>query len=56
MSRLYLLIITMLAVSLLWVVLELFIYGEVQPRKVDDIMWLVWGVSLVMAYKEGESK
>ena len=31
-----------IAVALAWSALELIWYGEVQPRIVDGIMWILW--------------
>lgn len=42
-----------LMISLLWQALEMAFYGEVQPRKVDDIVGLMWSAFVVLAYKRG---
>ncbi len=34
---------------LVWCGLELMIYGEIQPRKVDDIMTGIFGITLFIA-------
>ena len=34
---------------LIWNILELIIYGEIQPRNVDDIMISIFGVTLFIA-------
>lgn len=34
---------------LVWRRLELMIYGEIQPRKVDDIMTGIFGITLFIA-------
>ena len=34
---------------LVWCRLELMIYGEIQPRKVDDIMTGIFGITLFIA-------
>ena len=34
---------------LVWRILELMIYGEIQPRKVDDIMTSIFGITLFIA-------
>ena len=31
-----------IAIAFIWSALELIWYGEVQPRIVDDIMWILW--------------
>ena len=35
-------LIVWIAIALVWSALELIWYGEVQPRIVDDIMWILW--------------
>lgn len=37
----------------IWEYLELKIYGEVQPRVVDDIMFLLWSAFVIIAYLIG---
>lgn len=37
----------------IWEYLELKIYGEVQPRVVDDIMFLLWSAFVITAYLIG---
>lgn len=39
--------------NLVWQLLELLLYGEVQPRRVDDMIGLVWIWSLYAAYNRG---
>lgn len=34
---------------LVWRRLELLIYGEIQPRKIDDIMTGIFGITLFIA-------
>lgn len=46
-------VIIFLAVAILWQVLELLLYGEIQPRRVDDIIGLVWMTALYNAYNRG---
>ena len=36
-----------------WEYLELKIYGEIQPRIVDDIMFLLWSTFVIIAYLIG---
>ena len=35
-------LIVWIAIALVWSALELIWYGEVHPRIVDDIMWILW--------------
>ncbi len=39
------------AIGICWQLLELLIYGEVQPRIVDDIIGLLWIGAICFAYK-----
>ncbi len=45
----------MLFIACLWQMLELMLYGKIQPRTVDSIMWGLWGVTLIFAYREGKA-
>lgn len=40
-----------IGISICWQLLELLIYGEVQPRIVDDIIGLFWIGAICFAYK-----
>ena len=40
-------------IVLLWKMLEMLFYGEVQRRTVDDIMAVIWIVTVVVAYQSG---
>jgi len=40
-------------IFLIWTVLELIIYGEIQNRVVDDIITVIWIVSLFMFFGKG---
>lgn len=40
-------------VGLIWQVAELALYGEIQGRAVDDIIGLVYAVTMIMAYYLG---
>ena len=35
-----------IAITVLWQLLELFVYGEIRPSKVDTIIALLLGISL----------
>lgn len=48
------LFITMLIVTVLWQLFEYFIYGEVQPRIVDDIIGVIWIITLYWAFYIGK--
>lgn len=39
------------AISICWQLLEVLIYGEIQPRIVDDIIGLLWTGAICFAYK-----
>ena len=39
------------AISICWQLLEVLIYGEIQPRIVDDIIGLLWIGAICFAYK-----
>lgn len=41
--------------GILWQLLELLLYKEIQHRRVDDIMALVWMGTIVAAYNRGYS-
>lgn len=45
------LICTVIGINVGWQLLELLIYGEVQPRIVDDIIGLLWTGAICFAYK-----
>lgn len=45
-----------LAISLIWMALELFFYGEIQHRIVDDVVAFLWIVTLVKVCKIGYAK
>lgn len=47
------LLITVLLIGFVWQAAEMIFYGEIQPRKVDDLMSVVWTVAVVLAYKRG---
>jgi hypothetical protein len=38
--------------ALVWMGLELLLYGEIQPRIVDDIMWFLFLPFVYMAVKQ----
>lgn len=38
-----------IALALIWMCLELLLYGEIQPRAVDDIMWILFLPFIYMA-------
>lgn len=46
-----------LIIGMLWQVLEVLSYGEIQPRAVDDIIAIAWcalaGLSYFIGYKRG---
>lgn len=44
----------MFCISWIWKILEITFYGDIQPRIVDDLMWILWGVSLIIAYIWGK--
>lgn len=39
------------AISICWQLLEVLIYGEIQPRIVDDIIGLLWTGAICFAYQ-----
>lgn len=39
------------AINICWQLLEVLIYGEIQPRIVDDIICLLWIFAVCFAYK-----
>ena len=41
------------AVIVAWQVVEIILYGEVQPRRVDDIIGLCWMAEVAIAYYLG---
>lgn len=40
-------------IGFIWQGLEMIFYGEIQPRKVDDIIWILYTALIVLAYKRG---
>lgn len=48
------LLITMLTITVLWQLFEYFMYGEVQPRLVDDIIGIIWIITLYWAFYIGK--
>ena len=42
------------ATAIIWQALELIVYGEIQPRAVDDLMGLVFLYGMVEAYRMGK--
>lgn len=42
-----------LGIGLLWQILEQLIYGEVQPRIVDNFIAIAWSLGMVKAYQRG---
>jgi len=42
-----------LAIITAWPIVELALYGEVQPRRVDDIIGLCWMAEVAIAYYLG---
>ena len=42
------------ATAIIWQALELIVYGEIQPRVVDDLMGLVFLYGMVEAYRMGK--
>ena len=45
----------MLFIACVWQALEFTFYGAIQPRTVDSIMWGLWGITLIFAYREGKA-
>jgi len=45
--------VSLFAIGLLWMALEALIYGEVQPRAVDDLIALAWSAMAWAAYGLG---
>ena len=39
----------LIVLALVWMGLELLLYGEIQPRTVDDIMWFLFLPFIYMA-------
>lgn len=39
------------AINICWQLLEILIYGEIQPRIVDDIICILWIFAVCFAYK-----
>ena len=42
------------ATAIIWKARELIVYGEIQPRVVDDLMGLVFLYGMVEAYRMGK--
>ena len=40
--------------AVIWQALEIIVYGEIQPRVVDDLMGLVFLYGMVEAYRMGK--
>lgn len=38
-------------INICWQLLEILIYGEIQPRIVDDIIGLLWTLAIYLAYR-----
>lgn len=53
LNNIFWLIWTIMLVCLLWQGLEVMFYGDVQPRKVDEIITLIWVGIVVKAYYLG---
>lgn len=47
-------LITMCVVTILWQIFEQLIYGEIQPRLVDNIMGAIWIITLFWAFYIGK--
>ena len=47
------LIIFEFAAAVIWQALEIIVYGEIQPRVVDDLMSIVFLYGIVAAYRIG---
>lgn len=43
----------MLAAGFLWQLLEKLFYGDIQPRFVDDLIYLLWAGTVFYAYYRG---
>lgn len=43
----------MLVVCCLWQLLEKLFYGDVQPRLVDDLIYLLWAGTVFYSYYKG---
>lgn len=44
---------TYIGIAFVWQALEMLFYGEVQPRKVDDIIEFLYTALIVISYKRG---
>ena len=44
-----------IVLALVWMGLELLLYGEIQPRTVDDIMWFLFLPFIYMAVERTKS-
>lgn len=53
LNNIFWLIFNILMVNLIWQRLEVMFYGDVQPRKVDEIITLIWVGIVVKAYYIG---
>ncbi len=43
----------MLAAGFLWQLLEKLFYGDIQPRLVDDLIYLLWAGTVFYSYYKG---
>lgn len=51
--KIWLFILLGIAMTCLWQLLEQIVYGTIQPRSVDTIMFTVWYITCVAAYMTG---
>ena len=48
---------TAILVSIVWMILEMVFYGKVQPRIVDDVVWIIlWRYIYLAKMRETEEK
>lgn len=52
-ENLFWLAVAIVLIGYIWQAAEMVFYGEIQPRRVDDLITVVWTVAVALAYKRG---
>lgn len=52
-GNLFWLTVAIVLIGYIWQAAEMVSYGEIQPRRVDDLITVVWTIVMVLAYRRG---
>lgn len=52
-GNLFWLTVAIVLIGYIWKAAEMVFYGEIQPRRVDDLITVVWTVTVALAYRRG---